>query len=296
MKKTLLFAALAVAAVLSSCDGVVPKAHLANGIDTLSYEIGLAYSGQAEGAMQQFQVDSAYTDEFVKGALDGVFADDDKKKQAYFMGVIFGMQSNMQLLQGMEREIFGTDTVLKLSRKNFVSAIAAALKNKSTLKVNDSIVSPEYAYELANARIMELRKEMLEKQYGKEKEAGAEFLAENAKKEGVKNLGDGVQYKVLKEGKGALPADTSVVSVRYEGRLINGNVFDSSARGDKNEPVDFPVGGVIKGFGAALKQMPVGSEWEIYIPYDMAYGEQGTPSGIPPFATLIFKVELVSIK
>ena len=105
------------------------------------------------------------------------------------------------------------------------------------------------------------------KTYGPNKEAGEKFLKENATKEGVKTLSNGIQYKVLTEGTGAVPADTSLVKVNYEGRLIDGTVFDSSYK--RNEPAVFRANQVIKGWTEALCHMPAGSVWEVYIPQDM---------------------------
>jgi FKBP-type peptidyl-prolyl cis-trans isomerase FklB len=102
-----------------------------------------------------------------------------------------------------------------------------------------------------------------------------------------------VQYKVLKEGNGAVPADTSVVKVHYEGRTMEGNVFDSSYK--RGEPTKFRVDQVIKGWTDALKQMPAGSTWEIYVPQELAYGERQQGSDIKPFSMLIFKIELIDV-
>jgi len=127
----------------------------------------------------------------------------------------------------------------------------------------------------------------------KNREVGEAFLAKTAKEPGVKALGGGLLYKVLKSGSGSSPTASSTVVVDYEGRLIDGTVFDSSYK--RGETTSFPLNQVIKGWQEGLKHMPVGSEYELVIPYTLAYGEAGT-RGIPPFATLIFKVELKSIK
>lgn len=121
-----------------------------------------------------------------------------------------------------------------------------------------------------------------------------QFLATNKKKKGVVTLPDGLQYKVLVAGKGPKPTANDVVVVHYEGRLINGKEFDSSYK--RGEPATFPVNGVIAGWVEALQLMNVGSTWELYIPADLAYGEQGAGPDIGPNETLIFKVELLEIK
>ena len=125
------------------------------------------------------------------------------------------------------------------------------------------------------------------------KEAGAKFLAENAKREGVVTLPSGLQYEVITVGSGAKPTETSKVKVHYHGTLIDGTVFDSSV--ERGESIEFPVNGVIKGWTEALQLMPVGSKWKLYIPYDLAYGERGAGQQIKPFSTLLFDVELIDI-
>ncbi|WP_339711107.1 FKBP-type peptidyl-prolyl cis-trans isomerase [uncultured Kriegella sp.] len=130
----------------------------------------------------------------------------------------------------------------------------------------------------------------------KEKSAEGElFLAENAKKPAVVTTESGLQYEILKEGKGAIPQSTDQVSVHYTGMLIDGKIFDSSV--ERGEPANFSVTGVIQGWQEALQLMPVGSKWKVYVPQDLGYGPRGAGNGmIPPYATLIFEMELLSIE
>ena len=123
---------------------------------------------------------------------------------------------------------------------------------------------------------------------------GAKFLADNAKKEGVKTLEGGVQYKVLTAGEGDSPALTDTVKVHYTGKLIDGNVFDSSVQ--RGEPATFRVNQVIKGWQMALQEMKVGDKWMLYIPSDLAYGERGSQGAIGPNEVLVFEVELLAIQ
>ena len=128
----------------------------------------------------------------------------------------------------------------------------------------------------------------------KNKEEGAKFLAENAKKAGVKTTASGIQYEVLTEGKGEKPKATDTVTVNYVGTLIDGKEFDSSIK--RNEPATFAVGAVIPGWVEILQLMPVGSKWKLVIPSDLAYGAGGTGGDIGPNATLVFEVELLKIE
>ena len=143
----------------------------------------------------------------------------------------------------------------------------------------------------------DVRKEQQEKvkELGeKNKTEGAAFLAANKSKDGVKTLPSGLQYKVITEGTGPKPTTADTVVCNYRGTLIDGTEFDSSYK--RGEPATFPVGGVIKGWTEALQMMPVGSKWQLFIPSDLAYGERGAGAEIGPDATLIFEVELISIK
>ncbi len=132
------------------------------------------------------------------------------------------------------------------------------------------------------------------KDQGKTQMTGDQFLAENAKKEGVKTTASGLQYKALKEGTGPKPKATDTVTVNYRGTFIDGKEFDSSYK--RNQPATFPLNGVIKGWTEGLQLMPVGSKYMFYIPPALAYGERGYPGAVPPNSVLIFEVELLSIK
>ena len=126
------------------------------------------------------------------------------------------------------------------------------------------------------------------------REAEEKFLAENAKKEGVVTTKSGLQYQILKNGSGRKPSRDDVVRVHYEGRLLNGNVFDSSVA--RNEPAEFPLGQVIPGWTEGVQLMPVGAKYRFFIPAALAYGEHGAGDAVPPHSTLIFDVELLDIK
>ncbi|MDE6634100.1 MAG: FKBP-type peptidyl-prolyl cis-trans isomerase, partial [Bacteroidaceae bacterium] len=133
----------------------------------------------------------------------------------------------------------------------------------------------------------------MERKYGANRKAGEDFLKQNGKQKDVVTTASGLQYKVIQKGEGEIPTATQRVRVNYEGRLIDGTVFDSSYK--RNEPATFGCNQVIKGWTEALTMMPVGSKWELYIPQELAYGDRDM-STIPPFSTLIFTVELLDIE
>jgi FKBP-type peptidyl-prolyl cis-trans isomerase len=141
---------------------------------------------------------------------------------------------------------------------------------------------------------MAKKQEEMKASADKNKVEGKKFLEDNAKKSGVKTLPSGLQYKIVKQGAGEKPKDTDVVETNYRGTLISGKEFDSSAK--NGGPVSLPVSGVIKGWSEALKLMPVGSKWEIYVPSDLGYGDEGAGEDIAPGSTLVFDVELLGIK
>lgn len=122
---------------------------------------------------------------------------------------------------------------------------------------------------------------------------GEAFLLENAKRDDVFVTESGLQYEIITKGTGAIPTSDKQVRVHYHGTLIDGTVFDSSV--DRNQPAEFPVSGVIKGWIEALQLMPVGSKWKLSIPQDLAYGERGAGASIPPYSALVFEVELLDI-
>jgi len=136
-------------------------------------------------------------------------------------------------------------------------------------------------------------KKLQEKHSAEKMDEGKKFLAENAKREGVVTLPSGLQYEIITKGNGEMPKLTDNVTTHYHGTLINGTIFDSSVK--RGQPASFPVNGVIKGWTEALQLMPVGSKWKLYVPSDLAYGEQGAGQTIGPNTTLIFEVELLSI-
>ncbi|MDD1781593.1 FKBP-type peptidyl-prolyl cis-trans isomerase [Enterovibrio sp. ZSDZ35] len=196
-----------------------------------------------------------------------------EQKASYGIGLQMGQQ-----LAGSGLEGLNVDAIAK--------GIATALAGNM----------PEIEIDEINNALRELHTQAEEVRQAAAKEAAAEgeaFLAENAQRAEVTVTESGLQYEVLVEGNGEIPTSDKQVRVHYHGTLTDGTKFDSSV--ERGQPAEFPVTGVIKGWVEALQMMPVGSKWKLYIPQDLAYGERGAGAAIPPFAALVFEVELLDI-
>lgn len=202
--------------------------------------------------------------------------ENDQEKVSYSFGLVLGKRMKNDLPD--------------LNVDVFMQGVKDAIQSKAPL-LNDEEVA-----EVLSTFQRDMQQQQMEKVQeisDKNKKVGQEFLAKNKNKEGVVTLESGLQYKVLKEGKGPQPGPSDVVKVHYTGSLISGEVFDSSV--ERGEPVTFPLNGVIAGWTEALQLMPTGSKWQLYIPSELAYGTNGNRS-IGPNETLLFDVELISIE
>ena len=287
MKKIVFFAAIVAAAGLASCTSQAPKANLKSEIDSLSYMMGVTNTqGLSDFAYQRLGVDSASYTDFVRGIQDGIHKTS-KQEKAYIAGIQIGQQVSGDMIENINMQLFGNDSAQSLSKDNFLAGFIAAVKNGAVVSVEDARTFVETHTEAIKAKALEAK-------YGENKAAGEKFLAENKTKEGVITTESGLQYKVIKEGKGEIPTKESSVKVNYKGTLIDGTEFDSSYK--RNAPATFRADQVIKGWTEALTMMPVGSKWELYIPQELAYGSRETGGLIKPFSTLIFEVELLEIE
>ena len=288
MKKFSVVAIMASVMGLMACGNSTPKADLKNDVDSMSYALGMAQTqGLKEYLQERMGVDTTYINDFIKGLNEGANLGDDKRKAAYFAGIQIGQQISQQMVKGINHQVFGDDSTQTISLKNFMAGFISGTTGKGGMMTLDQ------ADVMARTKMEALKSQAMEKQYGANKKEGEDFLANNKKKEGIKVLPSGVQYKVIKEGNGAIPADTTMVKVHYEGRTIDGNVFDSSYK--RESPITLRCNQVIKGWTDALVHMPVGSVWEVYIPQELAYGSRDQGQ-IKPFSALIFKIELISIE
>jgi len=288
MKKLSIIALVAcVLTIISSCGQRIPKPDLKTDIDTMSYAMGLGQSqGLREYLMARMGVDTTRIDQVIKGIKEGISIGEDKNKAAYLAGVQIGQQIVNQMIPGISMEVFGSDSTKQLSTKNFVSGFLTGTSGKRGL------YTTEQAQVVANQKMRAIKTVYMEKIYGENKKAGEKFLAENKTKDGINTLPSGVQYRVIKEGTGKLPKDTSMVQVFYEGKTINDSIFESTY--NRKEPVTLRANQVIKGWTEALVHMPEGSEWEVYVPQELAYAEREAGQ-IKPFSALIFKIKLVGV-
>ena len=223
MKKIAILAVAGIAAAMASCGNGTPKANLKSDIDTLSYTVGMAQSrGLKEYLQTRMNVDTTFIDEFIKGINEGANAGDDKRKTAYYTGLQIGQQLSTQLVKGVNYNAFGSDSTKTISLKNLLAGFLTGVKGKK------GIMTIDQAQMIAQEKMKTIKAASMEKEFGANKVAGEKFLAENKKKPGVVTLPSGLQYKVIKEGSGAIPSDTTMVKVHYEGRTIDGKVFESS--------------------------------------------------------------------
>jgi len=260
--------------IKSKCPTKPAEPKLKNQLDSINYAFGVLNGQQVAMYVLSGDTTGNAKGEFVS-ELNKVLKD----KQAYPALAKIGEQIGSQIKQQEATGLIGIESLptdFELIKQGFINGF-------NEYGDWDAMMANMYIQEAIN-----------ELQYGSAKREGQAFLEEKAKEEGVIATGSGLLYKVIREGKGKKPTTEDKVKVNYEGKLIDGTVFDSSY--DRGEPIVFGVTQVIKGWTEALQLMPVGSEYELYIPYDLAYGERGAGQSIPPYATLIFKVELLGIE
>lgn len=243
-----------------------------------SYAAGVAQSASlAQFLAQRSGVDSAHIKDFVEGLSKEVSADEAAKLRALLASIDIKKQMP-QIVQSMNQQATGKGDTTYVDATIFLKGLTEGLLKSNTLSADSATKIEQQQYDYYTQQL---------------KTRNADFLKNYAKQKGVRSTASGLLYKVIKEGDGAMPTDTSEVEVHYEGKLVDGTVFDSSYK--RGETATFAVNQVIKGWSEAVKLMKVGAEYEVCLPYEIAYGERGT-RGIPPYSTLIFKIELKGIK
>ena len=261
--------------VYAKCPKSAKTIALETQLDTLNYAFGLMNGTQVKNYLLANDTTGKGVEEFIENVNKGL-KEKVRNPQIVTMGKNIGKAIREQEPVGL-MGIEGLETNFDMIKRGFINGL---------YNYTDQL-DMQTAGTYVDAVISNLK-------YGDTKAKGEQFLQENALREEVKVTESGLQYEVLKEGKGAKPTAESTVKVHYEGTLIDGTVFDSSYQ--RGEPIEFPLNGVIKGWTEGLQLMSVGSKYKLYIPYELGYGERGAGQSIPPYAALIFTVELLEIK
>lgn len=283
MKKisTALVIALVSSVAFMSCNkSEAGKAELKDQTDSLSYAYGVGYGTHISNNYLAKDSTGENYEAFLKGLKEGL-SSGDSSNTFYSMGLNIGTE----LKNSSEKGLMG-DSSLLLNLDVVKKALYSAIEKKE-LQITD-----QEANMIIQTIVEKKQAAKMEKEYGAKKKEGEAFLAQNKAKAGVITTPSGLQYEVIKEGKGPKAQATDQVKVHYVGTLLDGTKFDSSI--DRKEPAVFPVNAVIKGWTEAMQLMSVGSKFKLYIPQELAYGSRGN-QGIPPFSTLIFEVELLEI-
>jgi len=270
---------LALIFIMSSCQNQ-KTVTLKTQLDSLNYAFGVLNGPQVKAYSLQGDTSSKAVNAFIKGFEKGM-GSDDKNLAQYATGLNIGAALKKQAKTGL----LG-DSTLAMNLDLIKAGLFAAMKAKGVQ------MRPEVAEAFFRSTMQKLQSAKMKKQYGGNLTAGQKFLADNKTKPGIVTLPDGLQYQIVKAGKGPMPKANDRVQVNYKGTLINGTVFDTN---EGKAPVTFQVDQVIKGWTEALELMPVGSKWTLYIPQDLAYQDQDR-GAIKPFSTLVFDIELVGIE
>ncbi len=265
------------------------KTDMKNRIDSVSYTMGVAQSnGLKNYVIERLKVDTTYYQDFIMGLIEGTKTKT-PKEQAYSAGLQIGDQLTNQIFPNVNNDIYKDgDSLHTLNKALLIEGFVTAVKEDS-LRIPGGINA---AQSYLNTNVQILKDAYLAEKYGPTKKAGEDFLAANKMKDSIQTTPSGLQYKVLTMGNGEKPKETDRVKVNYRGTLIDGTEFDSSYK--RNEPLTINANRVIKGWTEALTMMPVGSKWMLYIPQELGYGSREA-GNIPPYSTLIFEVELLSI-
>lgn len=260
----------------------VEELKLATPSDSLSFAAGMVRTdGLLPFLKQQYGVEETQMSDFIKGYEDAIANGVDDKMKAYSAGQQIAIMVSQRMLPFLKDEFKGrTDSI---SDAVFYQGFSKSLKKDHSL-MTDSV---------AKAYFDAAFKKAVDERNAANRKAGDDFLAANAKKEGVVTLPSGLQYRIITQGNGDVAAANDEVTVKYEGKLLDGTVFDNSYK-RPGETAKFRPNQVIKGWTEALTMMPVGSKWELYIPQDLAYGERKAGK-IPAYSALIFTVEVVNI-
>ncbi|MBR3981790.1 MAG: FKBP-type peptidyl-prolyl cis-trans isomerase [Bacteroidaceae bacterium] len=254
-------------------------------VKTFSYLIGrLNTEGLAEYLARQKGVDAKYMAQFIEGFGKTELTEADLQAKARIAGTEIREDVSKRVMPNISKQM--NDSVDLLNHEEFLRGFMEGIMGTESAISNDS------AIKIVEKQMKYYQESMMERKYGSNRKAGEEFLKANLKNKDIQQTASGLQYKIITKGEGPIPTNTQRVKVHYEGRLIDGKVFDSSYK--RGQPATFGVNQVIKGWTEALTMMPAGSKWELYIPQELAYGAREQKE-IPAFSCLIFTVELLEV-
>lgn len=285
LKTILILALVALVCVDGSARSRKKKLQFVNPVQPVaakdySYAIGVAQAKSLKDyLMQREGVEAQYLPIAIQAMRDYATLTPNERKvqQAYAAGFRIGEMNEMQVVPAFNQQATGKRDTTFVDAELLVNGLADGMNGVATLSADSA---------------MKLAEQQMEFYKNEIKNANALWLYANKQLKGVKTLPSGLQYRILTAGNGPVATDTTQVEVHYEGKLIDGTVFDSSYK--RGQTATFRPDQVIKGWTEALQMMPEGSTWELFIPYDLAYGENGTQN-IPPYSTLIFKVEVIKV-
>ena len=283
MRKILSILLVTAGILVTSCENKHQDAVLQNDVDSLSYAIGKLNGMEMKSFLHEHDIDEEDMSEVIRGIQEGMSSVGDKRKFAFYFGVLHGLS----MMENANKAVFQGDSTQSLSQKNLIAGLLDGLTNRRGAIAGDHVKSfvDNKADEIAGRRLLE--------QYGKWKAQSEQFIADKAKMEGISKLRNGVCYTPVRTGAGVIPKDTSTVVAYMELKTTDGQVISNSWT--DNKPFTDHANQTIPGVTEALVHMPTGSIWEVYIPWQQAYGTR-TAGNIKPFSALICKIQLVEVK
>ena len=266
---------------------------LTNGLDTLSYAVGMRYSAQRDmfaATLREFGSDSAYIDKLLEGFRDGVMSDNNQELLAYYLGLESGIRMRQEIVAVIEQEIFGDDPKTHMDLQNVLAGFYDYTNGKETFVVDGKTLEQKDLKNYINEKINVEYEKVAKAAFADQKKKNEDFFHAKSQDAEMKEL-QGILYKEIKKGKGPRPTDGNMAIVEYEGWLMDGTVFDKTYA-----ETNYPIDGAIEGLRIALKNMQPGAEWEVCIPWTLGYGAKGRGTSMPPFATLTYKIKLINFK
>jgi FKBP-type peptidyl-prolyl cis-trans isomerase FklB len=261
-------------------------------VDTLSYVLGktLAHpSDELAGYLREVGSDSAFMGDMLSGFLDGLQYKD-SAAIAYYCGFAMAMNFLAEDLTNVEKTAFGEDKTRAIDRLNLYAGFYSEMMGNQGILSNGQPITKEMASEMLDRLVEQLSEQSYSKEYAAERAASDAFMTAKKAEEGVQELEKGILYKEVAPGSGPHPTDGNIVQITLEGNFIDGTKMEMD-----EEPIEMDIRDAIPGLALAIKRMTLGAEWEVYVPWQLAYGAAGEDK-VKPFSTLIFRVKLITFR